>query len=37
MESLRRHMCRLKDDIKIDPLFQFLLVDLILKRILETG
>jgi len=36
MESLRRHTCRLKDNIKMARLFQFLLVDLTLKWILET-
>jgi hypothetical protein len=35
MESLRRHRCRLKDNIKMDPLFQLFLVDLTLKGILE--
>jgi hypothetical protein len=37
MESKRRNRCRLKDNIKMDPLFQFLLVVLTLKGILETG
>jgi hypothetical protein len=33
MESQRRHRCRLKDNIKMDRLFNFLLVVLTLKGI----